>query len=220
MQERQYTHMYVYVANEDKKFSPVFDYYQNPPAFRSLLREIRQAGLLPVVWLNPDDSPVNAGRSVEALKARLNTLVPVIDDLVSSYVLGLELNEYLSFDESNRLGQHLNGLTTKKIAVHQTAGRWDYCRPGWCDYMLLQYGFGKSAAFVADMTKRAINALDKPVVAGEYNLSKTGEANARKLGDAAMQAGAIGFGNGGTPFGAPAGDMIPPSTPVSLKLVN
>jgi hypothetical protein len=172
------------------------------------------------VWLNPDDSPVNAQRSVTELKARLNKLIPVIDGLVSSYCLGLELNEYLTFDESNELGKHLDRLTKKKIAVHQTPGRWDYCKKaGWCDYMILQYGFGKTTSAIASMTKKAISDLRRPVVAGEYNI-KQAESTGQRLGDAAMQAGAIGFGNGGSPFASLALDSLPPSTPVSFKVVE
>jgi hypothetical protein len=218
MQARNYTHMYVYVYNEEDYGGPRFDYYQDPQGFRSLLQEIRGAGLLPVVFLHPDDAPVNKKRPVEELKSRLDALIPVIDSLVSSYVLGLELDEYWPFEKANQLGQHLNGLTRKKIAAHQLPGRWDYCQQaGWCDYMILQYGFGKSLEAIADMTREALRDLRRPVVAGEYNL-RGEEDKGQKMGDAAVAAGAVGFGNGGSGLGAAPPDTTPPASPVGLKI--
>jgi hypothetical protein len=197
IKDRGYTHFYVYTYNERDYGGPSFDFYIDPPAYREILQEIKDAGLKPVVWLHPDDAPTNRVRTVAQLKARMSDLLPFIDDLVSSYVLGLELDEYWGQSKVDALGQHLNTLTNKKIAVHQLSGRWNLCRLAWCDYMMLQYGFGKTANEIKTMTRRAINSLDKPVVAAEY--SNSNEAVSVKLGDAAVSAGAKGFGNGGTP---------------------
>jgi hypothetical protein len=199
IKSRGYTHFYVYAYNERDYGGPRFDFYADPPAYREILQEIKDAGLKPVVWLHPDDARINRGRTVAQLKARMSDLLPFIDDLVSSYVLGLELDEYWGKSKVDALGKHLNTLTNKKIAVHQIKGRWNLCRFAWCDYMMLQYGFGKTTNEIKTMTKRAINSLDKPVVAGEY--SKSNEAVSVKLGDAAVSVGAKGFGNGGTPGG-------------------
>jgi hypothetical protein len=221
MTARDYTHIYVYPYNERDYDGPSFDYYKNPQGFLKILDEIRQAGLLPVVWLNPDDAPVNKARSVTEHKARLNALIPVIDSDVSSYVLGLELNEYWSFTTTDTLGKHLSGLTQKKIAVHQTKGRWDYCqKASWCDYMVLQYGFGKTPETIAKMTRQALSALRRPVVAGEYNRIGESEDNGRERGDAAMRAGAVGFGNGGSTTAMPPSDAMAPHSPAKLQLVN
>jgi hypothetical protein len=64
--------------------------------------------------------------------------------------------------------------------------------------MVLQYGFGQTESVVARMTRQAIADLGKPVVAGEYNEGPS-ELVSVRLGDAAVAAGAVGFGNGGTP---------------------
>jgi hypothetical protein len=197
IKSRGYTHFYVYAYNEKDYGGPRFDFYTNPTGYRDILKEIKGAGLKPVVWLNPDDAIVNRKRSISELTDRMTDLIPYIDDLVSSYVLGLELNEYWAKSKVNTLGKHLRTLTNKKIAVHQTKGRWDFCRFAWCDYMMLQYGFGKTAAQIKDMTHRAMKGLDKPVVAAEYSRAREGE-NVH-LGNAAVSVGARGFGNGGTP---------------------
>jgi hypothetical protein len=219
MKARDYTHIYVYPYNERDYGGPSFDFYKNPQGFLNILKEIKRAGLLPVVWLNPDDAPLNKARSVTEHKARLDALIPVIDGDVSSYVLGLEMNEYWSFSTADSLGKHLSGLTRKKIAVHQTPGRWDYCqKASWCDYMVLQYGFGKTESAIAEMTRKALSALRRPVVAGEYNI-KT-EDHGQRLGDAAMQAGAVGFGNGGSTTAMPPSDAVAPHSPAQLQLVN
>ena len=64
--------------------------------------------------------------------------------------------------------------------------------------MVLQYGFGKNEDEIRSMTKQAISAIGKPVVAGEYAFN-TPETVSIALGNAAVSAGSSGFGNGGTP---------------------
>jgi hypothetical protein len=220
MTDRKYTHMYVYAYNENDYGGPGFDYYENPEQFRKILEDIRAAGIEPVVWLNPDDAPKNKKRSVSELKSRMANFIPVVDSVASSYCLGLELNEYWDFDKVNQLGRYLDGITEKKIAVHQTGGRWDYCKKSdWCDYMILQYGFGKDASSISEMTKKIIKDLGKPVVAGEYNDIGKSESNGRTLGDAAMKTGAVGFGNGGTPFASSGSPKVEsPQAPEELRI--
>jgi hypothetical protein len=84
--------------------------------------------------------------------------------------------------------------------------------------MILQYGFGESTETIADMTKEAISELRRPVVAGEYNLGS--EKKGQALGDAAVAAGAVGFGNGGSGLDAAPPDAVPPASPVGLTLVK
>jgi hypothetical protein len=94
IKSRGYTHFYLYAYNEKDYGGPSFNYYHQPQAFLSYLQEIINQGLAPVDWLVPDDAPVMRQRSPGEVKAMLSQLVPQIDDLVSSYVLGLELDEY------------------------------------------------------------------------------------------------------------------------------
>ena len=194
---RGYTHFYLYPYNEGDYGGPGFDYYRSPRRFRQYLTELRDAGLEPVVWLVPDDAPVFAALPAAAVERLFEQLLPAVDDLVSSYVLGLELDEYWPAQTVNRLGSRLRQLTTKAIAVHQTPRRWDYCKFEWCDYMILQYGFDASLDEIDRQTRAAIAELNKPVVAGEYEAEN--EARARVRGDRGVAAGAAGFGNGATP---------------------
>jgi hypothetical protein len=201
LKRRGYTHMYTSVASER-----VGDqYYENPPAFRALLQELVNDGIQPVVWLTSDNGPWK-DRSPSSIKADLTRFIPQVDDLVSSYVLGLEIGEYWTRADADQIGHHLKTLTAKPIAAHQNSGKWDYCRAGWCDYMILQY-WVRTKAGVRDETRRAIRDLGKPVVAGEYNL-KGPERVSHQLATAAVSAGAAGFGNGG-----PAAIATPPASP-------
>ena len=197
IKSRNYTHFYLYPYNEGDYGGPRFDYYGSPHRLRPHLLELKQAGLEPVLWLVPDDAPQMMGTSVDSIRAMFERLVPVVDDLVSSYVLGLEIDEYWSAATTDALGSRLSQITVKPIAVHQTPGRWDYCRFQWCDYMILQYGFDIAPEVVDRMTRAATGELGKPVVAGEYEVQQ--EARAIVLGDRGVTAGAAGFGNGGTP---------------------
>jgi hypothetical protein len=211
IRSRNYTHFYLYPYNEGDYGGPRFDYYGSPYRLRPYLIELKQAGLEPVLWLVPDDAPEIGRTSLDSLRAMFERLVPVVDDLVSSYVLGLELDEYWSATTTNALGSRLSQITRKPIAVHQTPGRWDYCRFEWCDYVILQYGFDIAPEVVDRMTRAAMGELGKPVVAGEYEAQQ--EARAIALGDRGVAAGAAGFGNGGTPSRvAPKAPALGPAT--------
>jgi len=196
MTSRGYTHFYLYAYNEYDYGGPSFDFFNNPSAFRGLLQELIQDGLAPVVWLVPDDAPRIHGMSASAVNGMLSQFVPGVQDLVSSFVVGLELDEYWSGSAVDAIGSHLRQLTSKPIAVHQLPGKWNYCEFSWCSYMILQYGFGNSGDHIDAMTRAAISALRKPVVAGEYETDN--ESHSVTLGDRGVSAGAAGFGNGGT----------------------
>jgi hypothetical protein len=210
IKSRGYTHFYLYAYNENGYGGPSFNYYLLPQAFRSYLQEIINQGLAPVVWLVPDDAKVMRQRSAGEVKAMLSQLVPQIDDLVSSYVLGLELDEYWGQAKVDDLGRHLDSLTQKEIGVHLKPGRWDYCQLDWCDYLVLQYGFGQTAPYIQQLTKQALSDLGKPVVAGEYWRKSEGIDGGKHLGDAGVAAGASGYGNGGTVTTAPPMVNQPP----------
>ena len=169
-----------------------------PPAASEILQELVEDGIKPVVWLTSDTGPWK-DRSPSSIKADLTRFIPQVDDLVSSYVLGLEIGEYWTRTEADQIGHHLETLTAKPIAAHQNSGKWDYCHAAWCDYMILQY-WVRTEAGVRDETRRAIRDLGKPVVAGEYNLEGP-ERVSHRLASAAVSAGAAGFGNGGTGTG-------------------
>lgn len=189
IEQRGYTHHYVSITSDQK------DFFSDANTFEALLKELVDAGIEPVVFLTSDTGPWK-DKSLSAIKSDLSAFIPKIDGLANSYVLGIEIDEYWSASEANEIGEHLHTLTRKEVAAHQLAGKWSYCKDyGWCDYMVLQYGFGKTPAQIAETTQDAIAALGKPVVAGEYNIAGS-ESTSRSLGNAALSAGAAGFGNG------------------------
>jgi hypothetical protein len=210
VKNRGYTHLYISIAHEHA------NWFTNPTGFRSLLQELVDDGIEPVVFLTSDtgawkDSPISA------ITRDLDNVIPQIDELVSSYVIGIEANEYWTESEAPSIGTHMQGLTSKKIAVHQTARRWDYCiNASWCDYMMLQYGEPTSAVTDAETSiitqdAKSITAAEirtitqdakadlpgKPIVAAEYHGGS--ESTSIPLGAAADAAGTRGFGNGGVP---------------------
>ena len=202
LQMRGYTDIYLYVVNEgDFGGLVTFNWYEDPQGYREILKRVVQAGIRPVVWLAPDDAPRFHQTSAHQLPNYWRTFIPAIDDLVGSYVLGLEMNEYWTREEQIRLGNALN--TSKPVFAHFEAGRdgsigsfWSRIRAAGLIY---QYedrtpeGIGaETEGVVAKLAE-----IGRVVVAGEYAEGGS-EANARSLGDIAMAHGAIGYGNGGT----------------------
>jgi hypothetical protein len=204
IEQRGYTHHYVSITSDKK------DFFSDASTFEARLKELVDAGIEPVVFLTSDTGPWK-DKSLDAIEADLSAFIPKIDGLVNSYVLGIEIDEYWSAREADEIGKHLHALTTKKVAAHQLPGKWSYCKGyDWCSYMVLQYGFGKTPEQIAETTRDAMAALGKPVIAGEYNISGD-ESTSRSLGNAAVSAGAAGFGNG-------AGQMTAPSSPPQIAL--
>ena len=199
LKERGYTHIYMYAMNEgDYGGKAVFNGYQSPDQFRARLRELVDDGLAPVVWLAPDDAPNFHRDSVKTLPNSWDRFIPAVDDLVASYVVGLEMDEYWSADEQDRLGGYLDRLTERPLFVHYTSGEWEGAKSAWVDGLIYQYGFGLSEVEVADRTEQLVSRLrpmGKTFIAGEYAY-RVPEADARRLGAAALQAGADGVGNG------------------------
>ena len=92
LQARGYTDIYLYVVNEgDFGGSVTFNWYEDPQGYREILEAVVRAGIRPVVWLAPDDAPGFHRNSANRLPTLWQTFIPAIDDLVGSYVLGLEL---------------------------------------------------------------------------------------------------------------------------------
>ena len=199
LKDRGYTHIYLYAMNEgDYDGKTVFNGYSSPARFREMLQELVDDGLAPVVWLAPDDAPRFHADSARTLPAKWDRFIPAIDDLVSSYVVGLEMDEYWTAEEQDVLGRHLNGLTDRPLFVHYLAGEWEGAKSSWVDGLIYQYGFGLSEQQVADRTRQLVSMLHplgKTFIAGEYAY-RTSESDARRLGTAALRAGADGVGNG------------------------
>ena len=195
VKSRGYTHLYISIAHEHA------NWFTSPAGFRPLLQELVDDDIEPVVFLTSDTGAWKDG-AIRAIKTDLNNVVPQIDELVSSYVIGIEADEYWTEGEADSIGAHMQKLTSKKIAVHQTSHRWDFCvKASWCDYMMLQYidpTTPITTAEISTITEEAKADLgDKPIVGAEYQGGS--ESASIPLGTAADAAGTRGFGNGGVP---------------------
>lgn len=202
LQARGYTDVYLYVVNEgDFGGAVTFNWYEDPQGYRGILETIVRAGIRPVVWLAPDDAPAFHRNSASRLPRLWRTFIPAIDDLVGSYVLGLEVNEYWNRQEQFTLARALP--TSKPVFVHFTAGRRESITSYWPNIraagLIYQYD-SETANGVRRETEGVVGVLAevrKVVVAGEFG-SGISESTARALEDVAMDNGAIGYGNGGT----------------------
>jgi len=169
------------------------------PDWEVQLNTLNAAGLSPVMWLTPDDSPSITSQSLDAQKAHFSEIVRRFDDKVTGYVTCLECDEYWSAAKVNALVAHLKSITDKPVGVHLTSGigghkgNKEYYANA--DYVYLQTGWDKTPAEITAMVKQAIAVTGKPVVASEY-AKESRSAAARALGDAACLAGAVGTGNG------------------------
>ncbi len=204
MHALEYTHMYVYIMNQKDYGGPQFDFYEKPEVYSDMLQVLLNDGIQPVVWLAPDDAPdLHRQYDTDTLIATWKRVIPTIDGQVSSYVLGLEMDEYWDDNQQNTLGMALSELTDKPIFVHMRKELWEQVLLPWTSGIIYQYGFGKTVQEIEQDTKLMLDRLssypDKIFIAGEYS-HQLPESESRQLGDAAMRAGAFGFGNGGTSF--------------------
>lgn len=217
--------------------------------FKSLLDETIADGMGVVVFLTKDDSPGNREipdwvkqdtvGPATTLSNNFKAFIVHINPSVSSWILGLESNEYWkpcppvghigytsctnatndvseSHRDSNLIGQWLRSkVGSKKIGTHavpdlcngdlcSSEGSWIQCAGrSWCSYFALQSGFANPATggtapywSVAFWTTRARSQSGKTVVTMEYDNSSN-EATARAKGNAALNAGSAGYGDGG-----------------------
>ena len=197
------THIYLYTRNGGDGFNggPKFDLSViNPqPDWEAQLDTLNAAGLKPVLWMTPDDSPSIVRQSMDAQKAHFSDMVNRLDSKVTGYVTCLECDEYWSAAQVQALVAHLKTITNKPVGVHLTSGlggrQGNTAYYANADYVFLQTGWDKTPAQITAMVKEAMVVTGKPVVASEYAKESRTPA-ARALGDAACLAGAIGTGNG------------------------
>jgi hypothetical protein len=197
------THIYLYSRNGGDGFNGGPDFNLSvitpKPDWEVQLNTLNAAGLSPVMWLTPDDSPSITSQSLDAQKAHFSEIVHRFDDKVTGYVACLECDEYWDAATTNALVAHLKSITDKPVGVHLTSGigghkgNKEYYANA--DYVYLQAGWDKTPAEITAMVKQAIAVTGKPVIASEY-AKESRSAAARALGDAACLAGAVGTGNG------------------------
>lgn len=148
-----------------------------------------------IFWLRADDSP-NFNRAPQPRQEQYQKdAAKHFDKFASGWCIALEADEYMSASAVDHYAAHLQRLTDKPICVHQVPGRWSFAKSEHIDAMLLQIGFNRPASALQAMVRACRADLNKPVAAAEYHKSSDSK-EAKALGRAAMEAGAIGTGNG------------------------
>ena len=190
-----YTVFYLMAASKSPHSNIL--YTASDKAFwRSWMNKVIQSGSRIVMWMRTDDSPELDAWSAQKFEDYCRLIYKDLGDLISEYVIGLECNEYWSMDTTSRFVNFLRNLSGKKIGVHTSSTKHiDYAKVA--DVYYLQTGFDTSVSDIKSKVSYAINYLNKPVIAAEY--AKSGETqSAKNLGNAAIDAGAVGVGNGCT----------------------
>lgn len=181
----------------------------------SRIKKIRDKDLKIVGWLFADDNQATVKtwykpntwfakvdktitiqhNDTEKLKKYVKSVVDLFDDYISEYVIGIEVNEYLTQSQVDQLAQYVKSLTDKPVGCHMTSGQYGWSGMGSINKHYHQYGFGKPNSYIESETRKISGALNKPVIAAEYDKSSD-SAGAKARGDAAIRGGASGTGNG------------------------
>jgi hypothetical protein len=164
--------------------------------------ELIDKGLEPIIWMMPDDPFRHFDRgNMATVKAKWAELIDlVLRPLgITRLVLGLEAVEYWSGNQINELGQWLEDYYPEAwIGFHTHPDDLRYLDLSWVDWIAYQYGFGKSQEFIDAKTREVMQQFsDKVFIAAEYHMSGETEP-AKTMGDAAINAGAAGYLNGGS----------------------
>jgi len=162
---------------------------------RRRVKYCRGEGLAVVFWLRADDSPTFNRVSADRQIAYQTDAVALFDRYALAWVIGLELDEYMTAHDCQNYATHLASHTDRHVGTHQKPGRFEYATLAGVDGCWYQYGFGKRPEQVQSETAMIAGAIGKPVVACEYH-KLSDSAQAKALGDAAMAGGAYGTGNG------------------------
>jgi len=179
----------------DDKFNGTID-NNKVKLMQKRMKKIKDKKLSIVAWMFADDNTRNVNfKDTAALKNCLKTAINKFDSYISEYVVALEADEYLSSGQVEELAAYIKKETGKPVGSHQVPGKYNYSANKSIDKHYHQYGFNKSNSYIEKQTKLIKAALNKPVVAAEYDMSSD-SAGAKSRGDAAMKGGASGTGNG------------------------
>lgn len=192
--------LYVYAANEGDygRRSVAYDHSKRD-LWRKWLQAIIDSGARVIMWGCADDSNNLSKRTMEEWRAYWGLIHADCGDLISEWVTGLECDERWSASTTQSLTRLLKDITGKPVGVH-TTGLSAVAHAAGADAYYLQAGFGKSPDQVAALVREAKARFRGRVICAEYHLH--GESDdAKAIGDAAIQAGADGVGNGCTAAG-------------------
>jgi hypothetical protein len=203
------TTVYLYLFNQaDGENSGYSPYLKNEiggtldnsavEGYRSRIEMIKKADLKIIFWLRADQSmSFNAAKPEQQFKYQ-EDMVKLFDKDATEWVLGYRLNRYMDESEANDYVAHLKGITSKPVGIHcMGMNNYIWAINSKADVYYGDYGYKCTPSEIKEKTKDVLAKLDGKVkfIAAEYHQSSdTDEAKA--LGQAAMEAGADGTGNG------------------------
>lgn len=191
--------LYVYCANEGDYDKQGVSYDRSKrELWRKWLGKVIESGSRVIMWGCADDSNNLAKRTHSEWRAYWGMVHADVGDLVSEWVTGLECDERWSAGETQALTRLLKEITGKPVGVH-TTGLSKIGHAAGADKFYLQ-DTSRNAAKVSAAVRSAKKQFGGTVIAAELHLSGD-TAEARALGDAAIDAGADGVGTGCTAAG-------------------
>ena len=157
---------------------------------RKRIEKLRKEGFAIVPWIVADDSSQWAKDLFSHADERVQALHKAgLFDEASYVVLGLEMNEYGTLAEWNRVAVALRAVWKGKVGAHHKSGN-GFPFAGLADIVLGQLEpKNANPDTIADQIKK-IQDLGKAAVGFEYSRGPD-----RRLAQAALDAGAIGCGN-------------------------
>lgn len=193
MQSRDCDTAHVFLINKNDGEGGGYNCATNPDHAKLAAKRIAylvKRGFAVVPWLMADDSNAWAKDLFSNADARLQAIAKAgLFDFASYVVLGLEMNEYGSAAEWNRVAVALRARWKGKVGAHHTSGN-SFPFAGLADIVLGQLD-PKSATDSAIRAQiAAIQANGKAAVGFEYSRSPD-----RHKAEVALNAGAIGVGN-------------------------
>lgn len=143
-----------------------------------------------VLWLTADDSKDWNSKLIENPERYCKDLKDQgLLDYASIVVVGLEVEEYWTYDQCKKMTNALRKVYSGKVAIHQQSGHKD--RANLVDIFFYQTSTGKNASQIKSESKKICTALGgKPVCF--FELSRKED---RKLSEAALSGGAFSVGN-------------------------
>ena len=187
--------------------------------------------LKPFIWLAADDSPAIANASLAQWTAYVDDMVAAFDGYPVVWVLGLEVDEYWSAAEVAERRAVLQSKTAHPVGVHLTTSETKKQGSAYVvgfDFVMAQFSSPQSNAQYQANTQAYI-ALDRPVLASEFNVKgkgsggeSEGSVTARSKAIGAVIAGVgqpprvAGLGNG-IALGEPEPPPTQPELPANFE---
>ncbi len=174
-------------------YGKVWDWNTDSAYYNIMLNRIktlRKNKFAVVLWLFADDSSKFNSTAKKNFPQYIKDLKKLgFLDYASTIVVGLELDEYYSVNDVNKLVQAVRAEYKGKIGTHQTSGRYDYSPLA--DICFYQVNPGKTPTWIKNETVRVKSAIGgKPL-----NFHEIERQPNREKCEAALAGGAFGVGN-------------------------